>query len=124
MVLMLKQEGYTINSLILLDCYFPDLVNFGFENIDLVDKFNSLNISYEKYSKLRDIYIDYEIPTMQLNCNIYLFIASQNNLKKENIDLWKNIDSKIIIKELQGDHFSLLSSEKLVSFLDGITSYD
>ncbi len=72
MVLMLKQEGYTINSLILLDCYFPDLVNFGFENIDLVDKFNSLNISYEKYSKLRDIYIDYEIPTMQLNCNIYL----------------------------------------------------
>ncbi len=117
MALMLEQEGYTINSLILLDCYIPELINFGFENIDLVDKFNGLNISYEKYLKLRDMYINYEIPTIQLNCNIYLFIASQNNLKKENIDLWKNIDSKIIIKELQGNHFSILTSERLVDFL-------
>ncbi|MCB4762353.1 MAG: phosphopantetheine-binding protein, partial [Sulfurovum sp.] len=120
MALMLEQEGYAINSLILLDSYVPELINFSFENIDLIDKFNSLNISYEKYLKLRDIYADYQVPIMQLNCNIYLFVASQNNLKKENISLWKNIDSKIIIKEFEGDHFSILTSESLVSLLNYI----
>ena len=113
MASILEKEGKEVESLILLDCYMPQLLDFETIDNQAKELIDDLNLSYDNYLKLQEIYRDYKLPSSRLKTNISLYIASENSKKEENIHLWKKVNSNITIKELKEDHFSILSNENL-----------
>ncbi len=113
MASILEKEGKEVESLTLLDCYMPQLLDFETIDNQAKELIDSLNLSYDNYLKLQEVYRDYKLPSRRLRTNISLYIASENSKKEENSKLWKKVNSNITIKELKEDHFSILSNETL-----------
>ena len=113
MASILEKEDKEVESLTLLDCYMPQLLDFETIDNQAKELIDSLNLSYDNYLKLQEVYRDYKLPSRRLRTNISLYIASENSKKEENSKLWKKVNSNITIKELKEDHFSILSNETL-----------
>ncbi|SFV64936.1 Malonyl CoA-acyl carrier protein transacylase [hydrothermal vent metagenome] len=117
MASILQKRGYVVESLILLDCYIPNSDNVKY-NLDIIkDKANELNIDFSEknYLKLMDIYKSYRPQNLKEDCKVTLYMATQREQEyyMKNCNLWKKINKSIQIKDISGNHFSILQGDSL-----------
>jgi len=117
-IVSILQQKEPVVSLVLLDCYMPELLSSDATQFKEIKKqANHLHIQFSKknFLILEKIYQNHTLSPIDSSCDIFHYFASEGKEedRAKNIALWKKHHPSIHIKILQGDHFSILQSKKI-----------